>query len=405
MPDGLAGHRCGLLHDATDEVEGDEAHHDGLVREVRAFDREAFHAERAFQVAQFQFDVPAPDVEPGQLQGIVPDGIGQGGDKDQLRLVSRTVLVVELDEAQRERGRQTLPFLAGCGAARRARRPLPGDETVAGTEALAVRPVQRLVPGLVEAHQGMAPLPQATGQKLVGTEGPVGEQQVAFPEKRDEPGRRGAVVPAPAPGLEMLPTAMAEVEKTYDAHRRKTAAGLLAGRLGVGQLVGRGVHELHRAAVDGFQIEPVPAVVGGLDAGPERVHNAPVDGMQERQAEAAAGLAIAGSVRRGDRQPAGPAPALDEADGLLARGVGFEDLGEPGPEHRHMAEVALALGGVDGCEEITREELREEDRVAAQRAPGEERPRLANGSLQASPRGGKNGERKAGQERLFGHTL
>lgn len=100
-----------------------------------------------------------------------------------------------------------------------------------------------------------------------------------------------------------------------------------------------------------------------------------------------------------------PYHPLDEADGFLARGVGFEDLGEPSPEHGHMAEVALALGGIDGCEEITREEIGEEDRVAAQRAPGEERPRWANGSLQASPGGGKNSERKAGQERLFGHTL
>ena len=91
-----------------------------------------------------------------------------------------------------------------------------------------------------------------------------------------------------------------------------------------------------------------------------------------------------------------PDTALDEADGFQTRSVGFEDLGKPCPEHRLMAEVALAFGGIDGCGEISREDMREEQRGAL----SERREKSARDGRTAACR-----RRLAGQERLFGHTL
>jgi hypothetical protein len=88
-----------------------------------------------------------------------------------------------------------------------------------------------------------------------------------------------------------------------------------------------------------------------------------------------------------------------------AGSVGLKDLGEPSPEHRKMTKATLALGRVDGGEEITRQNVFEKHGVSAERATGDDGGGLPDRGLQPPLGSGKNGERKVGQERLFGHTF
>ena len=164
-----------------------------------------------------------------------------------------------------------------------------------------------------------------------------------------------------------------------------------------------GVHQVDRAAIHRHQGESAPLVFRTDPAG-KLFADALVDGLDEGEAQAAAGLAVTGCVRGGNRQIAAVAPALDQSDGLLTGGVGFKDLGEPCPEYRQMAEAALTLGRINGTEEIAGQEILEKNGVSAQRAAGNDRGGVPDRGLQPPLGSGKNGERKVGQERLFGHT-
>lgn len=141
VPDGLLALRRGPLHEAADEVEGDDAHPKGLVRHVRAFYLEALHAEGGFEVAQFQFDVPAPGVEVRQFDAAVLFRIGQGGDDDELALLSGPVLVAEFDEAQFEGGGLGVPLFVYQVAAARLLGAVLGDESFIGGKPFAFPPV------------------------------------------------------------------------------------------------------------------------------------------------------------------------------------------------------------------------------------------------------------------------
>jgi len=75
-------------------------------------------------------------------------------------------------------------------------------------------------------------------------------------------------------------------------------------------------------------------------------------------------------------------------DGFLAGGVGFEDLREPSPEDGQMAEAALARCGIDGGEEVRRQDIGEKDGITAEgtacddgRGVADRGSRLAGGAL------------------------
>jgi len=205
-------------------------------------------------------------------------------------------------------------------------------------------------------------------------------------------------------GLNMLPAAVSEVEQPDDAHVGEAATLLLARRLGIGRLVLGRVHELDGTAVDGLEVESVPCVPSG-DAGAEVAADPAVYVLEEVHVHPPPRLAVARCVRGRNRKPAGRRPALDVPDSFLAGGVGFEDLCEPCPEDGQMAEAALARCGVDGGEEIRRQDIGEKDGITAEGTACDDGRSVADSGLQSAPCGGKNGERKVGQERLFFHTF
>ncbi len=257
-------------------------------------------------------------------------------------------------------------------------------------QAFALFPLERFGATLVQAHQAVGTLGEAAGNQLVGTEGTVGKQQVARAEVAGETGGGLAVVLGVRAGFDVLPAAVAEVEQTDDAHRGKAAAFLLDRRLRVKELVFLGIHEMNRTPVHGHECEALPLVLPG-DTAAELLADALMDCLEEGEAQAAAGLAVTGSVRGGNRQLAGVAPALNESDSLLAGGVGLKDLGQPGPEHRQMTKAALPFGGVDGGQEVARKDVIEEYRIPAQGAPADDGGGLADRGLQAALGSGENG--------------
>ena len=108
----------------------------------------------------------------------------------------------------------------------------------------------------------------------------------------------GRVVRGVCAAHESLPAAVAEVEQSYDTHRRKAAARLLGEGLGVGALVGRSVDEPGAAAVDGFENMTMPEI-GKTDAGSEAAEGPRMDDGEEPGPDAEAGPAVTAGVAGG----------------------------------------------------------------------------------------------------------
>jgi len=205
-------------------------------------------------------------------------------------------------------------------------------------------------------------------------------------------------------GLEAIPAAEAEVEHTYDAHRRKAAAGFLAERLGIGALVRRRVGELDAAAVDSLEDMAAPKI-GRTDGGAEMAEDPRLDADEELRSDATARLTVTSRVTGWPRKTIGPRPSLDKTDSLGTGGVALEDLGPPRPKHRDMSQVALADSGIDFLKKGAGPDAREHQGIASDRVAHGSRALASDGGSQPALGGGKNRPRKAGQERLFGHTL
>lgn len=193
-------------------------------------------------------------------------------------------------------------------------------------------------------------------------EGAVGADDVAGVEAMEQLAEDGRVVRALQAFDEVFPAAVGVVEHAHDAHDGKSAAGFLAGGLGVFQLVCRSVVEYEGAAVDGLDDVPLIGVLGP-DAGIERGVHAGVGGSQEIHAQPVAALAEGAGVVAGNGQPRVVTPCLDQAHGFGERGVGFEDLGEPRPEHDHVAVMPDSLGYGEPVEEVGGQDVGELHRV------------------------------------------
>lgn len=61
----------GTLHKTVDQVEGNDARPQGLVRHLGAFHGEVLHPEGGFDIAQFEFDIPPPGIQVGKPNGRV----------------------------------------------------------------------------------------------------------------------------------------------------------------------------------------------------------------------------------------------------------------------------------------------------------------------------------------------
>ena len=142
VPDGLVSLCRGPLHQAADEVEGNDAHPQRLVRHIGAFHIESLHAEGGLEVAQFQLEVPSPGRNVRQINAALFLPISQGGHDDEFAFLSGPVLVAELDETKFESGGQGIPLLACQRAATRMLRAAPGDEPLVGGKSFAFPPVQ-----------------------------------------------------------------------------------------------------------------------------------------------------------------------------------------------------------------------------------------------------------------------
>lgn len=98
--------------------------------------------------------------------------------------------------------------------------------------------------------------------------------------------------------------------------------------------------------VAGF--ESLPAAMAEVEAQGDLFKNS----LQECHVEALPGAAIVAAAADGHRQTGVARPGLDESESLGAGGVGFENLGEPGPEDRNVAEVTLPGCRIIGLKKI-----------------------------------------------------
>ena len=149
VPDGLFRFGGGALHQAADQVEGDQAHPQGLVRHGRAFHGEELHAQRGLEIAQLQLDVPAAGVEVGQLDAFVFPVVGECRDQNQLALLLGAVFVGDLDETDFDLLRQRVPLHAGHRASGGLLRTPPCNESFVPRDPFPLPPVQGAIPRLV----------------------------------------------------------------------------------------------------------------------------------------------------------------------------------------------------------------------------------------------------------------
>jgi len=139
-------YRCGIflggpLHDAADEIEGNDTHPEGFVSHFRAFDFESFHAKRGFQIAELQFDVPTPGVEFREFDAAVFDRINESRDDDQFAFFSNAVFVAEFDESDLQLVGQRAPSFTTELAAGGLLRASPGDDPFIAGYAFPLFPV------------------------------------------------------------------------------------------------------------------------------------------------------------------------------------------------------------------------------------------------------------------------
>ena len=247
-------------------------------------------------------------------------------------------------------------------------------------------------------------LPRDPGNEFVGAIGAVGEQKILCFDMLEKAWRDADIVPARIAGHKAFPTTMAEVDHAVDAHDGKAAALLLTGGLGEEILIGLGIHELHRTAVDGLEGKAVP-LVDGTDALSHPVGDPVGNLSKEVLAELHPGHAIAGGASAGHGESAGLIPRLDQAQSFAAGGVRFKDLSQPCPKYREVAKAALASGWIDGLEEARCKDRFKEKGVAADRISDDTFTLRTKCSLNLTSRSGKNAQRKAGQEWFFFHTF
>ena len=102
-----------------------------------------------------------------------------------------------------------------------------------------------------------------------------------------------------------------------------------------------GIHELHRAAVQGFDDHAMPFVLGA-DPGVQIGRDPLSDCLKKLQFHTATGLAVCPGVGTGPGKIRVITPCLNKTDGLGARCVGFQNLRQPRPENHDVAVVAQA---------------------------------------------------------------
>ena len=396
----------GLLHQDPHEVVCDDHHRESFVRHVGCPHGEKLHAQRGFDVTEFKFDLPASGIEIGHFRSLVFLSVEQIGDHYHHLLFFRPVLIAEFYIAQCDFIREFVPLCVGqftsSGAALGF---LPHDQTFGGADFLASSPIKFAVPGLMETHENVCFLLSCGScDEFVGAICSVGEQKITFFDMLQEPRGGAGIVLARIGGYEAFPSTVAEIDHAVDAHDREAAALLLTRRLRVALLVGLGIHELHRTAVDGLERELVPLVHGSdplfqCDGDPV------CDLSKEVLAEVFPSHAITrrASSRRGET--AGLIPPLDEPHSFAAGGIGLEDLSQPCPKYRNVAKAALTLGRIDSFQEVGLQNRLKEKGVAADRATEHTLKLSAKRRLNSTRGCGKNGKRKAGQEWLFIHTF
>lgn len=396
LPGGQARFGGRLLHDGAQEVEGDHHHEHALFSHCRGTHLKELQAERGLQVAQLELNLPTPGIEFGQRQVFVFIGIQQRGCQDEIAQLPGAVFKAHLNETHFHRLGQGVPLrLAEVAGLWELVRLAPRDPPGKAAELPAPAPVELPVPGVMQAHEHVAASLSDLRYQLVRTEGAIPQEQVAFTHMIDQPVGHAGLVLAEVGALDGFPAVVTEVEQAGDAHDREAAARLLGGRLRIGLLVGFRVHQLERTAVDGLQLEAPPEVFFSPSA-PQRVEHAPVDVLEEIFAHPAASLTVAAGVALRHGQAGFLVPALQEPQGLQAGSIAFQNLGEPGPEDRHVTEAALAFGGIDGGQELRGQDFAEEHGVAAQGIPDHAGPEPSGADLQAALGGGNNGGRKVG---------
>ena len=400
---GLAGR---FLHRQAKEVVGDYHHAEGLVRHRGRLDREALHSHRGLEVTELHFDLPALHVEIAHILGRIGVRVQQVGDNDQGGLFPGPVLVSQLDVAQGHLSRKPLPLrLIQVASGRGIARPLPGNETFDGADFPAFAPIELSVAGLVKTHDDVAlTLRDDSGNELERAEGAVAQNDLSGIAVFEKAGGYARVVLPEAACLETLHSAVTEVDHADDAHDGKPAADLLAGVLWIGCLIGRRVHERDGGAVDSLQEVAAPES-GRLDPAGQSPTDPLVNGHEEVVRDPATGPAERAGIAARHSEPEHAVPRLDQAQRFVATGVALEDLGEPRPKYRDVAEAALPFGGVDAGKEATGKDVLENQGVSANGVFLELLSERAHRGLRPAFGGGKHSARKIGQERLSGHAF
>ena len=93
-------HPCGLDHEDTNEVMGDQVESDYLCHHIIALGLDALHAQSGFYITESDFNTPSELVEPCDGFRGVSERIEQGGEQLQSYLFTLPVADCHGDQAQ-----------------------------------------------------------------------------------------------------------------------------------------------------------------------------------------------------------------------------------------------------------------------------------------------------------------
>ena len=323
----------GLLHDAADEVVGDEVHAQFAFDHVGGLTTQDVHVEMNFDLAEMKLDAPAAKVEVGKVR-FENGEIKQSGDKRHALGAKATIADGIADDAHGEALRQKGELLVSHerGTFFRAF-PIHKHIKIRRFGELGTNGFAKLF--FRQAHERIYAAGEQGGKGGEGEKSPVSDRQIPRIQSAPEVAEKGAFMGLAVTVSRLNQSAAEQAEDADKVNGREAATGLLTFALRPTGLVFLGVGHGESGAVGKLDVAAVPEF-GGRDVVLQAVGEMSVDIVHDLKGDFGPGLTVGAGVRtHGVALFFGKLSAHESHDftnGFATGTLGSVDLIEKAPE-------------------------------------------------------------------------